>query len=402
MKQDISQTRTQIDFGHDSIVVRKFINGILGGRMLDYAGFTASTILAGHAVITDGNGNYKPMPTKGDGYGTMPEGFKYIGVVYRSARVGEPVGIMIRGVVNKNIAPYYFGSDFNLADIILSCDLDDADPYQNYDTVTDPADLAGEAGKDIRVASDEVINAFGNNQPYFRNVLVTNAEVSQNITIKATEKLTLDNITVAGEQGDSNGKIIYAAKELHLQNIKAEENATLYNAFEGYQSTTDPDYHGIERLYAENLNIDCPSLKHNIINVYTPADGAEIVIKNSKFNLTVDNSNILRLANYLNAENVTVIFENIDWTYENSLTQQYWDYAGLAIYQPASSDVALSGDTSKLATWKFIIRNCRYNGVKVTENNFGEHSQAVYLYNVGGNNKVDNPDVVEGLQVVFE
>lgn len=401
MKQTISNTRTQIDFGHDSVVVRKFINGILGGVMLDYAGFTASVILAGHAVITDGNGHYKPMPTKGEGYGTMPNGFKYIGVVYRSAKVGEPVSVMIRGVVNKQLAPYFFGNDFHLADIILSCDLDEADPYQYYDNVNDPADLAEEAGKDIRVASDEVINAFGNNQPYFRNVLVTGAEVSQNITIKATEKLTLDNITIAGEQGASNGKIIYAAKELDLQNISAKENATLYNAFEGAQ-TTDAGYQGIERLYAENLDIDCPSLKHNIINVYTPKNGAEIVIKNSKFNLTVDNSNILRLANYLNAENVTVTFENIDWTYENSLTQQAWAYAGLAIYQPASTDVALGGDTSKIATWKFIIRNCRYNGVKVTENNFGEHSQAVYLYNIGGNNKVDNPDIVEGLQLVFE
>ena len=401
MKQDISQTRTMIDSGRDSIVVRKFINGILGGVMLDYAGFTDSVILAGHAVITDGNGNYKPMPTSGEGYGTMPQGFKYVGVVYRSVRVGEPVSVMIRGVVNKNIAPYYFGNDFNLADIILSCDLDDTDPYQYYDNITDPSELSGEAGKDIRVDSNEVINAFGNNQPYFRNVLVTNAEVSQNITIKATETLTLDNIVVAGEQGGSNGKIIYAAKELHLQNIKAEENATLYNAFEGAQAT-DANYTGIEKVVAENLDIDCPSLKHNIINVYTPKDGAEIIIRNSKFNLTVDNSNILRLSNYLNAENVTIIFENIDWTYENSLTQQAWAYAGLAIYQPAASDVALTGDTSKIATWKFIIRNCRYNGVKVTENNFGEHSQAVYLYNIGGNNKVDNPDIVEGLQMIFE
>lgn len=391
-----------IDFGHDSVVVRKFINGILGGVMLDCAGFPGGTILAGHAVITDGNGNYKPMPVKGEGYGTMPAGYKYVGVVYRSVRVGQPVSVMIRGVVNKNLAPYYFGKDFNLADIILSCDLDDADPYQYYDTVDDPADLAGEAGKSIRVASDEVINAFGNNMPYFKDVLVTNAEVNKNITIKATEKVTLDNIVVSGEQGSSNGKIIYAAKELDLQNIKAEENATLYNAFEGAQST-DQNYKGLERLVAENLDIDCPSLKHNIVNVYTPKDGAEIIIRNSRFNLTVDNSNILRLANYLNAENVTVTFENIDWTYENSLTQQAWAYAGLVIYQPAASDVALGGDTSKFATWKFIFRNCRYNGVKVTGNNFGEHSQVLYMYNVGGNNKVEDPiELVDGISVIFE
>ena len=272
---------------------------------------------------------------------------------------------------------------------------------EGYTEVTDPSALDGLAGGDVLVKSNEVANAFSGNLPYFMNIMVEDAEVSQTVTMKAKEKITLDNIVISGEKGSTNGKITYAAKELNLRNITAKENATLYNAFEGYQSLNNQDYKGLERLVAENLNIDCPSIKHNIINVYTPASGADILVRNSKFNLTVDNSNPLRLANYMNAENVTVTFDNVDWTYENSLTQNEWKWAGLVIFQPATTDVALTGDLSKVKTWVFRFRNCRYNGQKITANSFGQHGQAFYLYNVGNTGLVTDP-VAAGLNVAFE
>lgn len=402
MRQDLSPSEKGIDFTNDSIVVRKFINGVEGGRMLDCSNFPFSSIMAGHCVITDGNGNYKPMPVSGEMYGAMPEGYKYVGVVYRSAKVKEPVSIMTRGVVNKYRVPYPFKSDFTLADIIIGCDLEEYDPYEKYETITDPSELVNKEGSDIRVASDEVVNAFTAAMPYYKNILATNVEVDESITMKAEEKITLDNIALAGGQGATNGKIIYAASELELRNITAKENTTLYNAFEGYQSTTDPKYTGLKKLVAENLNIDCPSLTHNIINVYTPANNAEIIVRNSKFNLTVDKSNILRMANYMNSENVTITFENVDWTYENGLSFNDWYWAGLVIYQPASSDKALIGNVSALATWKLKFKNCRYNGQKVTANNFGQHNQVFYLYNVNNTRLVSDPAAVEGLTIEFE
>ena len=98
----------------------------------------------------------------------------------------------------------------------------------------------------------------------------------------------------------------------------------------------------------------------------------------------------MRIANYANSTGVTVNFENVEWTYENSLATNYWYWAGLLLYQPASSDVALGGDLSAMATWKFNFINCKYNGVKVTENNFGEHNQVFITYNIGGNEEVEN------------
>ena len=211
-------------------------------------------------------------------------------------------------------------------------------------------------------------------------------------TFKALNKISMNNVIIGGEKGEKNGKITYACKELSLSNITFDKDATVYNAFEGYQVLNDEKYTGIEKLNATNISVESPSLSHNVINVYTPADGATITIKNSKFNLNVDTSNVLRLSNYMNAKNVNIVFNNVEWTYEDAATESSdWKWAGLVIYQPASKDVALSGDLENLKTWKFTFKNCKYNGTKVTSNNFGEHNQVVYLYNVGKTGQVTDP-----------
>lgn len=97
---------------------------------------------------------------------------------------------------------------------------------------------------------------------------------------------------------------------------------------------------------------------------------------------------------------VTVTFENVEWTYENADGSD-WGWAGLVIYQPSASDVALGGDLSKVKTWKFIFKNCRYNGQKVLANGFGTHSQVVYFYNIGNSGTIIDP-AANGVQMIFE
>ena len=120
--------------------------------------------------------------------------------------------------------------------------------------------------------------------------------------------------------------------------------------------------------------------------------------------MDVNNSNALRLANYTNATGVTVNFENVAWTYENTpnIESADWGWAGLIIYQPESSDDALGGDLSNVQTWTFNFKNCKYNGVKVTENNFGNgnHNQVFYMHKVGGVTFAD--PVAGGLTLNFE
>lgn len=121
MKQDLSAKKEQIVFGNDSVVIPKYISGIEGGRTLDMTGYTDKVLKAGHVIITDGKGTYKPMPvtpetTTGEGesavttlagYGTLPTGYSYAGVLYRSILTADPAAsIMTWGKVNSEAAPY--------------------------------------------------------------------------------------------------------------------------------------------------------------------------------------------------------------------------------------------------------------------------------------------------------
>lgn len=128
MKQNLSSTKEQIVFGNDSIVIRKFIRGIEGGKTLDTTGFTNTLIKAGHIIITNGEGTYKPMPLvqdsvtensvttflyESDGvtpkivYGALPDGYNYCGVLYRTIQTSKPAAsILTWGIVNEEALPY--------------------------------------------------------------------------------------------------------------------------------------------------------------------------------------------------------------------------------------------------------------------------------------------------------
>ena len=261
------------------------------------------------------------------------------------------------------------------------------------------AAIADPANANVILTSAEAMNALTTGVTY-KELTLAGGEIDNTVTLAATDKITVDGLNISGEKGSINGKITFKTPDLEIKNVSIENGSTVYNAFEGSQVTNDPTYTGLENLVVSNMHVDNPSLSHNGINVYTPANNATITIKNSEFNLDVDNSNVLRLANYLNSENVNVVFENVKWTYENAPAND-WGWAGLIIYQPASADIALTNDLSKLTTWTFTFRNCEYNGEKVTANNFGEHNQVFYLYNVGGTKAITDP-TANGLQLSFK
>lgn len=97
-------------FGNDPIVIRKYIAGIQGGKVLDVSGFKGEYIRAGHVIIHNtGNDTYKPMPVNsaGDAYGSLPGSHEYVGVCVATKSVKEPfVSIMHTGVVNDVASPY--------------------------------------------------------------------------------------------------------------------------------------------------------------------------------------------------------------------------------------------------------------------------------------------------------
>lgn len=106
-KLELTEQPKQVVFGNDSIVIQKFISGIKGGRVLDVADFSEDVIRAGHVIITDGNGVYKPMPVESGAYCGLPEGYKYAGVLYRSILKAKPsASIMTWGEVNAECVPF--------------------------------------------------------------------------------------------------------------------------------------------------------------------------------------------------------------------------------------------------------------------------------------------------------
>lgn len=117
-KAELNNEKEQIISGNDDVVIQKYISGIKGGRTLDMEGFTDKMVKAGHVIITK-DGVYKPMPVTpataavGDspatpaGYGTLPTGYSYAGVLYRTIPASKPfASIMTWGEVNSECIPY--------------------------------------------------------------------------------------------------------------------------------------------------------------------------------------------------------------------------------------------------------------------------------------------------------
>ena len=247
---------------------------------------------------------------------------------------------------------------------------------------------------DVFINGDSALNALTTKKT-FKNIEISNVDANNQIYLYATDNIVVDGMEVTGDKGSTNGYVLYSAKDIEISNLSIANGSTAYNVFEGDQTNQN-----LKVLNASNVMVDNPSLTHNVFNVYKPQNDAVISIKDSRFNLTVDNSNVLRISNTSNATGVTVNFENIEWNYENGLSFNDWSWAGLIIYQPYSTDSGLSGDLTAMKTWKFNFKNCKYNGVKVNANNFGQHNQVFYLYCVGTSGSVKDASA-EGLVLNF-
>lgn len=314
-----------------------------------------------------------------DGISIASNKVKAVAAGYSAPAIKNPITVDKDGIKFANVLDCGFFDDETAI----------VNTAEEINEITDPQNT------DVFINGDGALNALTDKKT-FKNIEVSDVDANQQIYLYANESINVDGMEVTGTKGSTNGYVNYSAPKINITNLSIANGSTAYNIFEGDQTNQN-----LESLNAQYVTVDNPSLEHNVFNVYKPKDGCVINISDSKFNLTVDNSNILRVSNYANATNVTVNFENIDWTYENGLTKNGWHWAGLVIYQPAGGDAGLSGNLDAMKTWTFNFKNCKYNGVKVTANNFGEHNQVFYMYNVGGTKAITDP-VVNGLKLNFE
>ena len=314
-----------------------------------------------------------------DGISIASNKVKAVAASYSAPAIKNPITVDENGIKFANVLDCgFFDNDTTVAATA-----------EEINAIADPSTT------DVFINGDGALNALTTKKT-FKNIEVNDANANNQIYLYAEDVISVDGMEVTGVKGSTNGYVLYSAKNIDIKNLSIANGSTAYNVFEGDQTNQN-----LETLNAQYVTVDNPSLAHNVFNVYKPKDDAVITISDSKFNLTVDNSNALRVSNYANATGVTINFENIDWTYENGLTKDDWRWAGLVIYQPASGDNGLNGDLTAMKTWKFNFKNCKYNGVKVTENNFGEKNQVFYLYNVGNTGAITDP-VANGLTLNFE
>lgn len=108
MTKDFGTHRVYFD-GKDDIVIKSVLTAIRGGAVLDtdeYGG--GDKVLAGQIVIrSTEDGSYKPMPIEEGKYTSLPENYKYAGVVITSVPASAPfTSVLIAGDVNEKALPY--------------------------------------------------------------------------------------------------------------------------------------------------------------------------------------------------------------------------------------------------------------------------------------------------------
>lgn len=107
-------TQESFGFGNDPIIIRKHVDGIKGGRVLDVTDFTDEYVRCGHVIIrttVDGKDVYKPMPVSNGAYASLPANHEYVGICEASKATAEPfVAILTIGEVNDKALPYSIDS----------------------------------------------------------------------------------------------------------------------------------------------------------------------------------------------------------------------------------------------------------------------------------------------------
>ena len=112
---NLTTEREQVLFGKDNVIIQKHIAGIPGGRALNVDGVAEKVLYAGHPIITDGNGNYKPLAVNTvegiKSYGSLPQGWNYAGILEHSMQTSKPsAAILIAGVVNDAAVEIPYGA----------------------------------------------------------------------------------------------------------------------------------------------------------------------------------------------------------------------------------------------------------------------------------------------------
>jgi hypothetical protein len=107
-------TKEAYGYGMDPIVIRKHVDGVKGGVLLDVTGFTEEYVRCGHVIIrktVEGKDVYMPMPVSDGAYASLPQGAVYYGICEATKSTAEPiVAVLTIGEVNDKALPFSIDS----------------------------------------------------------------------------------------------------------------------------------------------------------------------------------------------------------------------------------------------------------------------------------------------------
>lgn len=109
MSANLSNEFEKIATGNEAILIRRVGGRILGGRTLNTADYNGEgdVIKAGHIIIVDEDGNYRPLNVDGAGYQSKPSSAKYAGVLVRTITKNDArATIQYDGEINDKALPY--------------------------------------------------------------------------------------------------------------------------------------------------------------------------------------------------------------------------------------------------------------------------------------------------------
>jgi hypothetical protein len=99
----------EISTDNDSIVIKKVLIDIPGGKTLDVSGYTPTDVIkAGHIIIEEtATKELKPLNVTDGDYVTLPSLHTYKGVLIATILKAKPMAsVMLSGDVNEVASPY--------------------------------------------------------------------------------------------------------------------------------------------------------------------------------------------------------------------------------------------------------------------------------------------------------
>lgn len=186
------------------------------------------------------------------------------------------------------------------------------------------------------------------------------------IYLTGLNSVSVKNMEISGTKPRTAGKIgknstvMINTGNLKINGLDASE-VQCYNLIEQNYNTTCEKIKKVEISGFKSGN----KIGHNVFNFYNLANGAEIVIKDSQFNLSAD-SNIIRFDNLSEAKDVKIKFINCSWTYEDSeYNEGNLEWMSMILLQPGKSEQQGRPTMGKDNGWEITLNGCSYNGEKI-------------------------------------